>query len=143
MVSPQRPLRLSFMGIAILEWIGIFCLLCFLAVLLFSGWQRADMLEEARNLRNELREIERTVNRMAEENQWPEGHIVTPEEYLKEVREQFGRMRSTMGDPFGNPHEPVVVGGLPRVPEATARELNGKVHRPFWEPYIDAFEFAE
>jgi len=139
---PLKPTRrLSFAGIALLEWLGIGALVLFLAVLLHSGSQRAELLDEARNLRNELRQIERTIAQMAEENGWPEGQIVTPEEYIPEVPERFGRMRRTMGDPFGNPHEPVAVGERPRVPEATARALASKVHRPFWAPYTDAFDF--
>ncbi len=105
------------------------------AAVLVAGSLREETVENARSIRTELEEIERSMIVMTEKNDWKEGREVTIEDLLPEVRSKFKRLHRTGADVFGNAYGPFRIGLLPGVPDETFTKLDGKIGNGYWDPY--------
>ena len=110
-------------------------ILCLFAVVLVAGARREETVEDARSIRTELEEIERSMIVLAERNGWEDGREVTIDELLPEVRTKFKRLHKTKADALGNAYGPFWIGQLPGLPDASHAELDGKVSAGYWDPY--------
>jgi len=123
-------------GFSLWEWLLVLVVAAGFVTVLVSGARRAPVVDKARQMKNELEEIDRVLREQESLGNRPLDNSWDPGDYLPLVRKKFTRMKTEGVDPFGHPYESVPWDGhRPPVPAATARELEGLIDPPFWNPF--------
>lgn len=122
-------------GITIWECLLVLGVVGVFATILVTGARRAPVVDAARQMKDELEEIDRVTREAQETGEAPASGVWRPGDYLPRVRRKFTRLREEGTDPFGNAWVAFPVDGRPVVPQATARELDGVIDPAFWSPF--------
>lgn len=94
-----------------------------LALILKIGHNRALFHDKVEQLNTDLKEINRAVESLALDNNFPPGQRVPWEQYRRSLRGDTGDLREEDSDPFGNPYGTQSVGTPAAIPENSLRIL--------------------
>lgn len=108
--------------------IGVFALV---VVLSYPGYKRSGLIEKARQLKEDLAQIERAVAVGSKELKAPTGSLLTFDQIKKHLPHD-SHLQKTGLDPFGHPYGNQRNDAKPSIPAKSAEQLRGVVPEDYW-----------